>query len=315
MVLFSLFACREVEASLRLVKQVKIDSGAGCGKVSLLLPASKTDPKGDGVLRQLGCSCKNCPELCPAISAKALLKLAEEHGHGPEDPLLVCPDKKAPNKTAMVKAFRYVARAAGYTESYANQITGHALRPSGAQHMARPGVEYYKIQLFCRWGSDTILRYLREVPMEDSDQWMNETQQRQPSLVEIVEQVSQKVPADKGVNREQVLEIVTEALSTRSNEVLTEVNEAQDEINAVIKELNLKSSEMSEQWATELSRSFLPRYLINRTSNKVHAIKDAYTTGCGFEFRLSKDCEFKTTPPDGTRCETAGCAKLFDLWK
>lgn len=74
-VLFSLFACREVEASVRLVKQVKIDPGVGCGKVSILLP----------------CSCKTCPELCPVIAAPELLTIAEKNGHGPEDPLLVCP--------------------------------------------------------------------------------------------------------------------------------------------------------------------------------------------------------------------------------
>lgn len=245
---------------------------------------------------------------------RVLQQKASDHGHGADDPLLVCHDKKPPNKAAMVKAFRQVAMAAGYDEEYAKQITGHALRPSGAQHMARLGVEFYKIQLFCRWGSDTILKYLREVPMEGSDQWMNEAGDR-PSLEEITEQVSHHVPLEAGVTREQVQEIITETLGVRASEVLTEANEAQAEITTLIRELNSQSSQMSEQWAAELSRRFLPRYLINRASNKVHAIKDAYTTGCGFEFRLSRDCEFKTTLPEGTICEAAGCSKLFNAWK
>eukprot|EP00438_Fugacium_kawagutii_P014285 Skav215770 [mRNA] locus=scaffold106:569116:574315:+ [translate_table: standard] len=244
---------------------------------------------------------------------KDLLKTAEDQGHGPDDPLLVCPDGKPPNKAAMVKAFRQVALAAGYDEEYTKQITGHALRPSGAQHMARLGVEFYKIQLFCRWGSDTILRYLREVPMEDSDQWMNEATEK--SLEEITEQLTVHVPVAKGLSRESVQEVVQEILSARSSEVLSEATGAQSEIMAILKTMTEQSVQMTEQWAAEFSRCFLPKYLVNRGSNKIHAIKDSYTTGCGFEFRLSRDCEFKTTLPEGSLCETAGCQKLFEAWK
>lgn len=214
----------------------------------------------------------------------------------------------------MVKTFRQVALAAGYDDEYAKQIIGHTLRPSGAQRMARLGVEYYKIQLFCRWGSDTILRYLREVPMEGSDQWMNEAESK-PSLEEITEQLAHLVPAEKGINRDQVLELVTEILSARSSEVLNDVSEAQAEITSMIKELNTQLAMMTEQWAEELSRRFLPKYLVNHTSHNVHAMKDAYTTGCGFEFCLARDCEFKTTLPEGSLCETQGCSKLFEAWK
>lgn len=189
-------------------------------------------------MRQLGCGCKHTPELCPVKAAKMLK--AEEHHHGPEDPLLVCPDGKPPNKAAVVKTFRQVALAAGYDEEYAKQITGHALRPSGAQR------KFYKIQLLCRWGSDTILKYLREIPMEGSDQWMNEAADK-PSLEEITEQVSHHVPVEKGITRDQVQELISEILSARSPEILTEANEAQAEITAMIKELNTQSEMMTEQ--------------------------------------------------------------------
>lgn len=49
------------------------------------------------------------------------------------------------------------AIAVGMDEETAQGITGHMMRPSGATFMARHGVEIYKMQLFCRWRSDTVL--------------------------------------------------------------------------------------------------------------------------------------------------------------
>ena len=45
-------------------------------------------------------------------------------------------------------------QALPYEESVKG-LTGHVLRRTGAQFMARMGVEYYKIQLLCRSGSDS----------------------------------------------------------------------------------------------------------------------------------------------------------------
>lgn len=53
-VLFALFACREMEAAVRMVRHVQLEEGGGekCGVVSLYLPATKTDTKGEGILRK-----------------------------------------------------------------------------------------------------------------------------------------------------------------------------------------------------------------------------------------------------------------------
>ena len=88
-VLFSLFACREIEAALRTKGQIKIEQATGCGVVSLFLPASKTDPKGAGVLRKQGCACNRSASLCPVAAAKRLLHLADAAGHKDDEPLLV----------------------------------------------------------------------------------------------------------------------------------------------------------------------------------------------------------------------------------
>ena len=37
--------------------------------------------------------------------------------------------------------------------------------------MARSGLESWKIQIFCRWGSAVVLKYIREAPLEQSSSW------------------------------------------------------------------------------------------------------------------------------------------------
>ena len=50
-------------------------------------------------------------------------------------------------------------------------ITGHMPRVSGVVHLAKAGLEIWKIQIFCRWGSDVILRYIQDAPLEQSHKW------------------------------------------------------------------------------------------------------------------------------------------------
>ena len=45
-------------------------------------------------------------------------------------------------------------------------ITGHTLRVTGAQGLARLGLELWAIQLLGRWGSDAVQTYVRAVPLE-----------------------------------------------------------------------------------------------------------------------------------------------------
>lgn len=315
-ILFSLFACREMEAALRKVKHVQIDeSSRGCGVVSVFLPASKTDSKGEGVLRKQGCICEAHPNLCPVAAAKRFLQSAMENGHMEEDPLIVTNQpKKTPTKQGMVKAFRRVAVALGLSEEEAQEITGHMLRPMGAQFMARKGVEFYKIQLFCRWGSDAVLKYLREVPLEGSEQWLAASL----SIGEILTHSAKALEMPDGHPKAtKMVRAIENALETQSTQVLQEANQTKQEIDKILEELRTKSLAMNEKWTEELSRKFLPKFLLNTHSKTLHAVKDAFTTGCGFEYRYSKDFKFTQEPPNPESekfhmCEKAGCIKLFE---
>ena len=313
--LFAMFACREMEAAVRLVRHLQIKEGKGCGVVALYLPASKTDVKGEGVLRRHGCLCSTAPDLCPVAAGQRLLKAAAAAGHGPDDPLLVTDQPKTPpTKTGMIATFRQVASAIGYDEESVKGLTGHVLRPTGAQFMARLGVEYYKIQLFCRWGSDTILRYLREVPLEGSAQWLSQSM----SVEEVVTHTTNLLKVDENEGaREAVTKAVQDALEAVSSELHHKAEAARDEIDGVLAALKEKSIAMEDRWADELSRRFLPRFVLNTSSSIVHAVKDAFTTGCGKEFRNTTEFLFLNEAPDphtssNRLCEGAGCLKILD---
>ena len=315
-VLFALFACREMEAALRQVNHLIVEEGRGCGVVSFYLPATKTDSKGAGVLRRQGCTCHRSIVLCPVRAAKTLLQTASLAGHGSHDPLLVVATPKlAPTKQQMIKTFRHVAEAMGLDETSVAGIAGHVLRCSGAQYMARVGIEFYKIQLFCRWGSETILRYLRDVPLEDSPQWLNQATDKN-SLEEIVQTASDLVREySPKVAVSEIEKVIVSSLETTTAEVLLCANEAKDDIASVVAQLKERQIEVNDQWAAELSRRFLPKFVLNCSTNKVHAVRDAYTTGCGFEFRntrVTRDFMFLNNVQDGqSRCEAQGCIKQF----
>ena len=314
-VLFSLFACREIEAALTRREHVQVESSArGCGVVTLHLPASKTDPKGDGVTRRQGCACSLDLGLCPVAAARRLLAVAENDSGRPDSPFLATEGVgEAPTKAAMVETFRLVAGAVGMSEDQRKALTGHALRATGAQFMARRGIEYYKIQLYCRWGSETILKYLRDAPLEGAEDWVAESVAVEPSVEEVIEQSVHSVASQGGVREETVERLVQQLLETHVSQVFTVIDNQKNDILRIVEELKTKKILIDDHWATELSRRFLPRYVLNLSSNKLHAVKDSLATGCGFDWRGSSDCTlYNNVPTSVQKCEKAGCVKLFN---
>ena len=47
-------------------------------------------------------------------------------------------------------------------------VTGHSMRPSGAQFLARAGLDTYTIQILGRWGSNTVEQYVREAVVSEA---------------------------------------------------------------------------------------------------------------------------------------------------
>ena len=51
------------------------------------------------------------------------------------------------------------------------RVTGHSLRVTGAQGLSKIGVDTWAIQLLGRWGSATVLDYIKDVPLELASTW------------------------------------------------------------------------------------------------------------------------------------------------
>ena len=70
-------------------------------------------------------------------------------------------------------------------------VSGHSLRVTGAQGLARLGLDTWAIQLIGRWGSATILRYIRLVPLERAVAWAADAARRR-ELPQIISEAATK---------------------------------------------------------------------------------------------------------------------------
>ena len=67
------------------------------------------------------------------------------------------------------------------------RVSGHSLRVTGAQGLARAGLDVWAIQLLGRWGSAAVLGYIREVPLELAATWATKAA-RAMTLEEVMRQ-------------------------------------------------------------------------------------------------------------------------------
>ena len=132
-----------------------------CGFAKWHLPRSKTDLQALGVHRSLGCACPS--PLCPVAAMKRVMFIAREiattqRKDWKEIPLTPKVCGSALNKKDTAALLSDTAKFLGD----AGRITGHSPRVTGAQRMALVGHHVWVVQLFGRWGSVTVLRYVRE---------------------------------------------------------------------------------------------------------------------------------------------------------
>ena len=74
-------------------------------------------------------------------------------------------------KKAIVQTVLNLAQCLGlplHTLSGALRFTGHSFRVTGAIFLASSGIDVWRIHLHGRWGSDTVLRYVRLAPLGNS---------------------------------------------------------------------------------------------------------------------------------------------------
>merc|ERR1712194_883052 len=178
------FLAREVELSTTRAKLVSLEvNSEGDPVVRWYLPASKTDTEARGVARAHGCSCTttaapSCPYHAVLDQLARLRRLfpARWSEAGPDDdlPLFPAEDGSVVTKDRMVATIVAAARRLKVPLAAPDgsaRVSGHSLRVSGAQGLAKAGLDVWAIQLLGRWGSAAVLGYIREVPLELAATW------------------------------------------------------------------------------------------------------------------------------------------------
>ena len=172
-VIASWWMLRETEFANLAIDMVTISDST----VTLRLPMSKEDITGQGTARTLGCACKSqLAGLCPFHVLKMQVAWATEQSevHGkttsgfPLFPTLGGRPCHKAQVSATVHAIATKLNLDLFTPSGASLFSGHSFRVTGAQFMASCGIDVWRIQLHGRWGSASVLRYIRLSPLAPS---------------------------------------------------------------------------------------------------------------------------------------------------
>ena len=138
------------------------------------LPTSKSDPDALGMARSLTCNCHEFGSAgCPvhvlwdhlAYLACCFPSRWDKEGPAWDLPLFPRTDGGVVCKAAMVRTIAHAATLLHVPLSApdgSERVSGHSLRVSGAQGLARLGWDLWAIQLQGRWHSDVVKHYVRD---------------------------------------------------------------------------------------------------------------------------------------------------------
>ena len=185
---------REIELSNAEIRSVTINPRMRTA--TLTLPSSKADPEALGASITHGCCCVTASPQTDAAAQKAHSAWARcmcpyhqmlDHLHFlslewptwfddlgwplPGHPLFPTSAGGVCSKVGVTKTIQSAATQLGQPLVDSGGITlhtGHALRVTGAQGLARAGLTEHVIALVARWGSATVLRYIRSAPLTSS---------------------------------------------------------------------------------------------------------------------------------------------------
>ena len=147
---------REIE--LRRMKSHHVRLEDKLKQVTIWIPLSKCDQKGEGVKRTLAC-CKQSPCLvtCPwKLAVDVLAKSRKIRSMG--DATLI----KSSNGSSVTKA----GMIAAWKKQLGDEVSGHSPRRSGAMHYVRCGLQIQELAFLGRWKSSVVLNYAEEAPQE-----------------------------------------------------------------------------------------------------------------------------------------------------
>lgn len=223
LVLATFFVLREIEIAYLRIEHITISEDTR--KVTFLLPVSKKDPKAVGCTRSWQCLCPGggvdnpIRVDCPYHAAEAQLSLLRAHFTAPLSPGLPLFPTSAGQPMAKAAVVAHLeATVAAYgaptmQPSGAKMFGGHSFRVTGAQRLAALGVDVGKIMVLARWAGESVLRYIRDAPLDNLPAEVRELEERRSlmqaldGLKTAVQCLDNKVDRHKGESEQLVQEL------------------------------------------------------------------------------------------------------------
>ena len=290
------FLTREIELSTTRARHLTLGRDElDDDVVKWVLPASKSDQQALGKAMVHGCSCgprSTCG--CPFHAGKAQLarlrRLFPDRFVGDEAaldlPLFPTVAGKAVEKDAMVLTIVEAARKLRHPIANADgsaKVTGHSLRVTGAQGLTKLGVDSWAVQLLGRWGSSTVLEYIKDVPLELSSTWAKRAARR-TTLEDVSSVAVPRIVAESRRQADSSLPLPPASASSLVRELEVEQARRSEEVRLPAGIKYLKSS--SGVW-----HKVLPSGRVGPVSS--------WSTRCGWMFSKSS-ASFEDALPVGT---------------
>ena len=172
-ILGSLWVMREIEVAWATRQDLLLDEGRLIA--SWKVPVSKTDPAAKACTRSWGCLCQRFPRgLCPYhrwldyLGKLDNFLIVNGIPFDKESPLFPDAFNQVIKKAEAVIAIENCMSRTGAELADSGgrrRFGGHSMRVAGSRFWASHGLEVYKLQIFARWGSQCILRYVSDAPL------------------------------------------------------------------------------------------------------------------------------------------------------
>ena len=203
------------------------------------------------------------------------------------------------------------------------RFSGHTFRVTGAMYLASCGIDIWRIQLHCRWGSNSVLRYVRLAPLSGSVAL-------EASLGRDLKHVEKAIIAAKAelaaVKSSSVAQAsLQESLESALGPILSSAAGALGKPNVdQILECRAKAwwrapslgevlAQNTARWATGMRHSMRPPVIAGENFDvelfRAQSLAEKRKTWCGWKYSLASDCKFSIW--DDTLADPEMCPRCF----
>ena len=176
------------------------------------------------------------------------------------------------------------------------QVTRHSLRATGAQGLAKAGLDEWAIQLLGRWGSQAVRAYTREAALEASATWARRAVLGRPTA-------AGGIPTDVGKLRRLIKELLGESLSTFSPGLREgQAAEIRDDVLRALREAQtppVASSPSSSSLSPPPAEPTVDRFIKNVSTGVFHLSRTqpegrlaTWSTECGWRYAARSNADY-----------------------